>query len=78
MTTMMTDDDDGDGTTGDDDNNDGNGTMGNDDYNKNGNATTMATAYKICIPTRRVGTKSEPILGGIYTSFYESYLGFWK
>jgi hypothetical protein len=23
------------------------------------------------------GTKSEPILGGIYTSFYRSYLGFW-
>ena len=48
-----------------------------DDNNEDGFATTMATAYKICIPTRRVGTKSEPILGGIYTSFYESYLGFW-
>ena len=33
--------------------------------------------YKIRIPIRRVGTKSEPILAGIYTSFYESYLGFW-
>jgi hypothetical protein len=26
--------------------------------------------YNLRIPTRRVGTKSEPILGGINTSFY--------
>ena len=24
-----------------------------------------------------MGTKSEPILDGIFTSFYRSYLGFW-